>query len=70
MDLMSFLIKAKRQTYANSNAKKMDPSRLGSSDYQYEEEIEGKTMKYHDTYFGGTKFMGEEVVYCEENTPK
>lgn len=70
MDLTNFLIKAKKQTYANSNAKKMDPSRFGSSDYQYEEEIEGKTMKYHDTYFGGTKFIGEEVVYCEENTPK
>lgn len=70
MDLMSFLIKAKKQTYANSNAKKMESSRLGSSNYQYEEEIDGKTMKYHDTYFGGTKFMGEEVVYCDENTPK
>ena len=26
-------------------------------------------MVYHDTYFGGTKFMGEEVVYCNDETP-
>lgn len=26
-------------------------------------------MKYHDTYFGGIKFMGEEIVYSEENYP-
>lgn len=27
-------------------------------------------MIYHDTYFGGTKFMWCEVVYREGNTPK
>ena len=26
-------------------------------------------MTYHDTYFGGTNFMGEEVVYQENDTP-
>ena len=26
-------------------------------------------MIYHDTYFGGTNFMGEEVVYEENDTP-
>lgn len=25
-------------------------------------------MTYHDTYFGGTKFMGEEVVYNTDET--
>ena len=69
MDFTQFLIKAKKQTYANGNAKKVNSSRLGSNDYQYEEEIEGKLMKYHDTYFGGTQFMGEEVVYCEDSMP-
>lgn len=69
MDFTQFLIKAKKQTYANGNAKKVNSSRLGSNDYQYEEEIEGKLMKYHDTYFGGTQFIGEEVVYCEDSMP-
>ena len=27
-------------------------------------------MIYHDTYFGGTKFMGEEVVYRGSDVPK
>ena len=26
-------------------------------------------MTYHDTYFGGINFMGEEVVYEHEETP-
>lgn len=26
-------------------------------------------MIYHDTYFGGTKFMGEEVIYTSDNIP-
>mgnify|MGYP000010586641 CR=1 FL=1 len=66
---IKFLIKAKKSTYANSNIKKVKPSRIGSSDYHYEEEIENKKYIYHDTYFGGTKFMGEEVVYCDNNKP-
>ena len=27
-------------------------------------------MVYHDTYFGNTKFIGEEVVYIENNIVK
>lgn len=61
--LIGFLIEAKKQTYANSNAKKISSSRLGSKDYNNEEEIEGEKMCYHDTYFGGVNFIGEEVVY-------
>ncbi len=61
--LISFLVKAKKQTYANSNIEKVTSSRLGSRDYHYDEIIEGEKMIYHDTYFGGTKFIGEEVVY-------
>lgn len=70
MDYRGFLIRAKKQTYANSNIEKIKSSRLGSNDYEYEEEVEGQIIKYHDTYFGGTKFMGEEVVYCGEKVPK
>ncbi len=68
--LNGFLIYAKKQTYANNTAKKINSSRLGSNDYHYETEIEGEIMTYHDTYFGGTKFMGEEVVYRGLNIPK
>ena len=64
-ELYDFLIEAKKQTYANANVKKAQPSRVASFDYEYSN---GK-MTYHDTYFGGTKFMGEEVVYTSDNTP-
>ncbi len=64
-DLYNFLIEAKKQTYANENVKKCVSSRKGSHDYEYV----GDSMLYHDTYFGGTKFMGEEVVYLTEDTP-
>ena len=64
-----FLIRAKKSTYANSTIEKVKPSRIGSSDYQYEEIVNNKKYTYHDTYFGGIKFMGEEVVYCDSNKP-
>lgn len=67
--LESFLIEAKKETYANANVKKSPSSRIGSDDYHYENIIDGKKMMYHDTYFGGTKFMGEEVVYDGKNIP-
>lgn len=69
-NLKKFLIEAKKQTYANSNIEKIESSRLGSSDYHYEEEIDGQKFIYHDTYFGGTKFMGEEVVYFDSSIPE
>ena len=64
-NLYNFLVEAKKQTYANENVKKVNSSRKGSHDYHYEND----GMIYHDTYFGGTKFMGEEVVYQSEDTP-
>ena len=64
-DLYNFLIEAKKQTYANENIEKAKQSREGSNDYEYNN---GK-MIYHDTYFGGTNFMGEEVVYYNSNSP-
>ena len=56
IDLSNFLAEAKKQTYANKNIKKSPSTRLGSFDYEYSN---GK-FSYHDTYFGGTKFIGEE----------
>ena len=66
---IDFLIRAKKSTYANGNIEKVSSSRIGSSDYNYEEIIDNKKYIYHDTYFGGVKFMGEEVVYCDDNNP-
>lgn len=68
--LIGFLIEAKKGTYANASIEKVKSSRLGSNDYHYENEMQGEKMIYHDTYFGGTKFMGCEVVYREGNIPK
>ncbi len=64
-DLLKFLIEAKKQTYANENVKKQKSSRQGSYDYEYR----SGNLLYHDTYFGGTNFMGEEVVYENLDTP-
>ena len=66
---INFLIRAKKSTYANANIEKVSSSRNGSSDYNYEEIIDNKKYTYHDTYFGGVKFIGEEVVYCDKNKP-
>ena len=60
-DLEKFLIKAKKETYANENVEKVKSSRLDSKDYEYKN---GNKI-YHDTYFGGTNFIGEEVVYMD-----
>ena len=65
-ELKSFLIKAKKSTYANSDAPKIDSTRLDSKDYEYEEIINGNKYTYHDTYFGGINFMGEEIVYIND----
>ncbi len=64
-EILDFLIEAKKQTYANENVKKQESSRKGSYDYEYN----NGNMLYHDTYFGGTNFMGEEVVYKNIDTP-
>lgn len=57
--LDGFLREAKVNTYANANVKKATPFRPGSNDYHFEK----GDLAYHDTYFGTTKFIGEEIVY-------
>jgi len=49
---------------------KAPSTRQGSKDYEYNETINGKRMTYHDTYFGKTKFIGEEVVYIDADKPE
>ena len=65
-EILDFLISAKKNTYANGKAAKVIPSRLGSKDYHYEDKIGDKKVNYHDTYFGGEKFIGSEVVYIDD----
>lgn len=60
-DIEHFLIEAKKETYANETVEKVTSSRLNSKDYEYK----NGNMLYHDTYFGGTNFIGEEVVYVD-----
>ena len=59
-DILEFLIVAKKNTYANGKALRTKPLRQGSSDYHFEGKIDNKKIIYHDTYFGGKKFIGEE----------
>jgi hypothetical protein len=62
--LSNFLKIAKKNTYASESAKKVESQRFKSSDYEYSE----GNFIYHDTYFGKTNFIGEEIVY-ENNKP-
>ena len=63
-DITSFIVEAKRNTYANFAAGKVEPSRLASTDLAYE----SGDFKYLDTYVGGANFSGSEVVY-HKDTP-
>ena len=65
IDLQNFLIEAKKETYANGTVEKVKSTRRGSSDYEYKND----KYSYHDTYFGGTDFQGQEVVYQQDDTP-
>lgn len=63
MNLQEFLVKAKKSTYANGKAARVESSRPCSKDYHYQETDGKDTFVYHDTYFGGFNFIGGEVVY-------
>jgi len=58
VDLESFIVAAKRRTYVGSGTP-AGPLRPGSHDLEF---ADGE-FSYHDSYFGGTDFAGEEVVY-------
>ena len=57
--LIGFLLRAGLQTYAGKGAESPIPSRQGSHDLMYEE----GDYRYLDTYLGGQRFVGEEVLY-------
>jgi Domain of unknown function (DUF5680) len=59
--LHPFLIRAKKATYV-AGAAKDQPSRPGSHDLSFRE---GDWI-YRDSYFGGTDFIGQEVVWLKD----
>lgn len=58
---IAFLCKAKKECYAGEGNKTAS-SRPGSLDYIYRE----GDYVYRDSYFGGEKFIGEEVLYLKD----
>lgn len=56
--IISFLIRAKKATYAGKGAETA-PARLCSHDLKFQE---GEFF-YYDTYLGGEKFAGEEALW-------
>ncbi len=60
--LADFLAGANRSTYANKDAPKTKSTRFASDDYEFKK---GPWI-YHDTYFGGRDFMGEEIIYLNK----
>lgn len=57
-ELSAFIVRAKAATYVG-DGQPVDPCRLGSHDLRFHD----KEWSYHDSYFGGSDFIGEEVVY-------
>ena len=55
-----FIVRAKAATYVG-DGKKTKSCRLGSHDLKFQE----GSFSYLDSYFGGTDFLGQEVVYYE-----
>jgi hypothetical protein len=63
-ELIEFVREAHKSSYANRDAPKAPSTRLASEDYNFEK----NDLIYHDTYFGSRDFIGEEVVY-KNNEP-
>ena len=60
--MIAFLLVAKKNTYAASK-NRVDSCRKNSCDFRYEDKS-GYT--YLDSYIGGEKFAGEEVVWLQD----
>jgi len=61
-EIVNFLEKSNKNTYANKDASKVRPSRLKSEDYHFKK----GDFVYHDTYFGARDFIGEEIIYKKD----
>jgi hypothetical protein len=64
-NVIDFLIKAKRTTYAGKGAED-SPSRPSSHDLHYSE----GDLLYIDSFLGGAKFGGEEALWRDQNGVK
>ena len=60
-ELNAFIVRAKAVTYVG-DGEPASPCRLGSHDLRFTD----GPWTYHDSYFGGSDFIGEEVVYFGE----
>jgi hypothetical protein len=60
-ELSKFIVLAKAATYVG-NGNKTISCRLGSHDLKFQDGF----FSYHDSYFGGTDFIGQEVVYYQD----
>lgn len=60
-ELNAFIVRAKASTYVGSGPKSLS-YRPGSHDIQFHE----GSFSYMDSYFGGTDFIGQEVVYWHQ----
>ena len=60
-EIIAFLIRAKRATYAGKGAE-TKASRIASHDLAYREE----DLLYYDTYLGGELFAGEEALWVSD----
>ena len=62
VDLQSFIVAAKAATYVG-NGQAAASSRLSSHDLTFAK----GTWSYRDSYFGGTDFIGQEVVWSHDD---
>jgi hypothetical protein len=60
-ELNTFIVQAKAATYVG-DGEPATPCRTGSHDLRFSDGL----WAYHDSYFGASDFIGEEVVYFEE----
>jgi hypothetical protein len=60
-DLNAFIVRAKAATYVG-DGEHVSPCRTGSHDLRFSD----GEWAYRDSYFGGSDFIGEEVVYFKE----
>jgi hypothetical protein len=60
-EMEQFIVRAKNATYVGSGQKLL-PYRLGSTDLQFQQGV----WAYHDSYFGESDFIGQEVVYLRK----
>jgi len=60
VELVKFVVKAKRSTYVGDGSI-AGPSRVGSRDLTFA----AGAWEYRDSYFGGSDFVGQEVVWFD-----